>query len=324
VPNDDVFVDKLREAAALQTSRFGSAVFKGGFTLDARGPPPSFDGPGTRLSEIQYTTHDVFERDGALPIVKGLRLWKDVKQLENQVKAFFGNRSANDKKSNAPSSGYCDGTTIYLVPVKAVHTSGAGYFQHLALLKQQAKVKAPKRPAKPECEYPGCRTLPRQGSFCALHKKKPDRPCPQCDASFTKASSLTTHIRTVHEKRRDHACPHCAAAFGEAGSLTAHIRTVHEKRRDHACPHCAAAFGKAGDLTRHVRTVHEKRRDHACPHCAAAFGTAGDMTKHVRTVHEKRRDHACPHCAAAFGKAVDLTRHVRTVHEKRKDHASIL
>ena len=70
---------------------------------------------------------------------------------------------------------------------------------------------------------------------------------------------------TVHEKRRDHACPHCAATFTAASNLTKHVRTVHE--RDHACPHCAAAFGRAGNLTTHVRTQHpDNTQDNECQH----------------------------------------------------------
>jgi uncharacterized C2H2 Zn-finger protein len=68
-------------------------------------------------------------------------------------------------------------------------------------------------------------------------------------------------VRAVHEKRKDHACPQCDAAFAEAKDLSRHVRTVHEQRRDHACPQCDAAFGVAGSLRTHVRAVHEQREE---------------------------------------------------------------
>ena len=41
------------------------------------------------------------------------------------------------------------------------------------------------------------------------------------------ASHLRRHVAVVHEQRRDHACPQCDAAFGEASTLTRHVRAVH-------------------------------------------------------------------------------------------------
>ena len=39
-------------------------------------------------------------------------------------------------------------------------------------------------------------------------------------------------MRAVHEQRRDHACPQCDAAFTAAGSLSTHVRTVHKQREE--------------------------------------------------------------------------------------------
>ena len=131
-------------------------------------------------------------------------------------------------------------------------------------------------------------------------------------SAFGEASSLTRHVRAVHEKRRDHACPQCDAAFGQAGDLRVHVRTVHEQCRDHACSQCDAAFGQACHLSRHVRTVHG---DHTCRYCAGTFGTARGLTTHVRVVHTK--PWGCAHCTRTFGTTTSLRLHVHACHGNR-------
>ena len=110
------------------------------------------------------------------------------------------------------------------------------------------------------------------------------------------------------KKRKDFDCPHCAAAFGRASTLTTHVRTVHEKRKDYDCPHCAAAFGRASGRARHVRTQHpgnnNSQDDDECPLCldplATAAATATTRCNHrfcrACIVEELGRSGECPMC----------------------------
>lgn len=74
--------------------------------------------------------------------------------------------------------------------------------------------------------------LSQENSF-ALKKKIKLRPkCDLCSKSFSRQSSLKTHITTVHKKIKNYECPYsnCNKKFSTNSNMRRHIR-IHEKNK---------------------------------------------------------------------------------------------
>lgn len=137
--------------------------------------------------------------------------------------------------------------------------------------------------------------------------------CKICSASFTRASELQSHLRTIH-KSKSFSCDVCPATFGHISSKYRHHRTVHLKRRDFSCDQCHQTFTERSAVAKHRRTVHEGTRPYPCPICGFRFYFKLHCEQHVATVHEKRRPFQCKLCGMCFGQRSSMNRHIKHIH----------
>ena len=59
-----------------------------------------------------------------------------------------------------------------------------------------------------------------------------------CEKSFTWATSLRIHIKTIHEDHKDFKCEYCGKSFTQAVNLRVHMKTIHEDQKDIKCDSC--------------------------------------------------------------------------------------
>ena len=76
--------------------------------------------------------------------------------------------------------------------------------------------------------------------------------CESCGKSFTRADTLTRHIKTIH---KDFKCDSCGKLFAEVGNLRKHISTIHKDHTDNKCESCGKNFTTVGYLRKHIKIV---------------------------------------------------------------------
>ncbi|XP_046407855.1 zinc finger protein 558-like [Ischnura elegans] len=108
------------------------------------------------------------------------------------------------------------------------------------------------------------------GKPCTVipHTAKKSYFCSECEKSFSRKSTLVSHIRT-HAKEKPYSCNECDKSFSVKSNLVSHIRT-HTKSKPYSCSECKKSFHKKGDLVRHMRT-HTKEKPHSCCECEKSF-----------------------------------------------------
>lgn len=78
--------------------------------------------------------------------------------------------------------------------------------------------------------------------------------CHLCQKSFTRATTLSDHLR-AHAEIRKFSCEDCDATFVRKWDLTTH-RKIHTQQPSFKCAACGAAFRRKRDLWRHQKGVH--------------------------------------------------------------------
>ena len=70
------------------------------------------------------------------------------------------------------------------------------------------------------------------------HKDQKDFICRACGKSFTQASYLRLHIKTLHEGHKEFKYDSCEESFTILSNFIGHIKTIHEGHKDNKCGSC--------------------------------------------------------------------------------------
>lgn len=188
---------------------------------------------------------------------------------------------------------------------------------------QHARLHAPDRYM---CTHPHEGAAPTFSTWTELqrHTKAchpPRCPYPACDGrTFASRDNLRKHMRSHEDEASDaHACAWngCEAAFSTAYALRTHIATVHRHEKPYVCDECGQRFGH-----RHLL------RKHTCATTAPPHDTLPLVTPLLHTEARKRarreRVLPCPWaqlagpdtdaCPRLFARLYDLRRHMNSAH----------
>ena len=105
--------------------------------------------------------------------------------------------------------------------------------------------------------FSSSRNLERHLNVHKLHKSKKKFKCEPCEKSFSFASSLNKHIKSIHEGLKDYKCQSCEKKFTWPWALKAHEKT---HRDDHfQCDFCDKLFSEYESLEDHTKLMHDVR-----------------------------------------------------------------
>lgn len=139
--------------------------------------------------------------------------------------------------------------------------------------------------------------------------------CPSCPKTFSRASSLNTHIKT-HSGEKAHDCSYCGKRFGRADLLKSHKRT-HTGERPYICNICSKTYAHPSQLRIHKR-IHTGEKPYSCSHCAKRFNEHNQLKVHMRT-HTGEKPYSCQECGKTFSNAGNLRIHQR-IHTGEKPY----
>lgn len=148
--------------------------------------------------------------------------------------------------------------------------------------------------------------------------------CCRCTCGWTGRTkeALRVHEVYAHQGDRRHVCKECDARFTAATSLRSHMRVHVKSAGSRACRACGANFNSAQNLTRHQRHCRtlakqadllpgHRGRDFMCTLCLATFWSRAHVKKHVREAHTMQHAFKCPVCVASFRSQRSLNMHLK-------------
>ncbi|KAL8591700.1 hypothetical protein ACOMHN_061792 [Nucella lapillus] len=151
------------------------------------------------------------------------------------------------------------------------------------------------------------------------------RTCGICQKTFSRADSLTCHMR-VHTGDRPYQCQLCDANYKIAGQLRDHVRSKHSNSRPFVCAKCGKDFAYPTARRRHEKVCGldlSERIEFQCPTCDKGFVTAKGFSKHLQTCcpsaiehglgKEKESPFTCSACDKTFVTFPGLDRHQRFI-----------
>ncbi|KAL5274924.1 hypothetical protein ACFFRR_001133 [Megaselia abdita] len=133
--------------------------------------------------------------------------------------------------------------------------------------------------------------------------------CPLCSKTFSKKSSLLTHIRN-HSAERKFVCSFCNKGFTQAANLRNHER-IHTNDRPYVCGDCGKTFTQITNLNNH-RRLHTGERPFVCiePECGRSFAQVTNLNNHMKT-HHKVQQYCCNICPKKFTQVTSLNTHLQ-------------
>lgn len=150
-----------------------------------------------------------------------------------------------------------------------------------------------------------------------------NKTCPLCQKTFTRADSLTCHMR-VHTGDRPFHCEQCDASYKVSSHLRDHVRSKHSNSRPYECKKCGKTFTYSTARRRHEKICGmalSERVEFQCTNCEKGFVTAKGFKKHQKscgivksgecTTKDEDLPFKCSTCEKAFGNYPGLDRHQR-------------
>ncbi|XP_055374824.1 zinc finger protein 184 isoform X3 [Condylostylus longicornis] len=133
--------------------------------------------------------------------------------------------------------------------------------------------------------------------------------CPLCSKTFSRKSSLLTHIRN-HSAERKYVCTYCQKGFTQAANLRNHER-IHTNDRPYVCVDCGKTFTQITNLNNH-RRLHTGERPFVCiePECGRSFAQVTNLNNHMKT-HHKVQQYCCNQCPKKFTQVTSLNQHLQ-------------
>jgi len=120
--------------------------------------------------------------------------------------------------------------------------------------------------------------------------------CLQCNAQFTKKSTLNRHIKSIHEAIT-YSCSHCDKTFKQQGTMNRHIKSKHEGVK-YICNQCDYQATLKFHLTIHIQSIHDGVK-YACNECGHQATHQSSLTQHIRSKHEGFK-YTCKHCSKEY------------------------
>lgn len=133
--------------------------------------------------------------------------------------------------------------------------------------------------------------------------------CPLCNKTFSRKSSLMTHIRN-HSAERKFVCTYCHKGFTQAANLRNHER-IHTNDRPYQCVDCGKTFTQITNLNNH-RRLHTGERPFVCnePECGRSFAQVTNLNNHMKS-HHKVQQYCCNVCNKKFTQVTSLNQHLQ-------------
>jgi len=111
--------------------------------------------------------------------------------------------------------------------------------------------------------------------------------CDECNSSFTKYTSLKSHL-LKHTGEKKYKCEHCNKTFFSSSSLKIHVR-VHTGDRPFKCKECPRKFSDPSNFNKHKRW-HAKQKGSAAT--VAATATLSSIAENSSSSDDKAKEPA--------------------------------